>query len=66
MKEMGYEGVNSRGPGFDPRRYHIFCEVVDLEPGPLSLVSTTGELLGKSSSGSGVESREYCRRNPSR
>jgi hypothetical protein len=39
---------------------------VDLERGPLSLVSTTEELLGRKSSGSGVESREYGRRDLSR
>jgi hypothetical protein len=32
---------------------------VDLERGPLSLVSTTGERLGRNSSGSGIENREY-------
>jgi hypothetical protein len=32
---------------------------VGLERGPLSLVSTTEELLGRTSSGSGLESREY-------
>jgi hypothetical protein len=32
-------------PGFDSRRYHIFWEVVGLERGPLSLVSTNEELL---------------------
>jgi hypothetical protein len=52
--------------GFDSRRYQIFREVVDLERGPLSLVSTTEELLGRKSSGSGLESREYGRREPSR
>jgi hypothetical protein len=31
--------------------------------GPLSLVSTTEELLGSNSSGSGLESREYGRRD---
>jgi hypothetical protein len=31
--------------GFDSRRYRIFWEVVDLEQAPLSLVSTTEELL---------------------
>jgi hypothetical protein len=31
----------------DSRRYHIFWEVVGLERGPLSLVSTTEELLEK-------------------
>jgi hypothetical protein len=34
--------------------------------GPLSLVSTIEELLGRKSSGSGIESREYGRRDPSR
>jgi hypothetical protein len=33
--------------GFDSRRHHIFWEVVGLERGPLSLVSTTEELLGR-------------------
>jgi hypothetical protein len=28
-----------RGPGFDSRRYQIFCVVLGLERGPLSLVS---------------------------
>jgi hypothetical protein len=35
---------------------------VGLERGPLSLVSTTEELLGRKSSRSGLESREYGRR----
>jgi hypothetical protein len=38
---------------------------VGLERGPLSLVSTTEELLGRNSSGSGLESREYGRGDPS-
>jgi hypothetical protein len=29
-------------------------------------VSTIEELLGRKSSGSGLESREYCRKEPSR
>jgi hypothetical protein len=36
------------------------------ERGPLSLVSTTEELLGRKSSGSGLENRECGRRDPSR
>jgi hypothetical protein len=52
--------------GFDSRRFHIFRQVVGLERGPLSLVSTTEELLQRKISGSGLESREYGRRDPSR
>jgi hypothetical protein len=37
-----------------------------LERGPLSLVSTTEELLGRKSSGSGLESRGYGLRDPPR
>jgi hypothetical protein len=48
--------------GLDSRRYQISWEVVGLERGPLILVSTTEELLGRKSSGSGLESR----RDPSR
>jgi hypothetical protein len=39
---------------------------VGLERGPLSLVSTIEELLGRKSSGSGLEIREYGRRDSSR
>jgi hypothetical protein len=53
-------------PGFDSRRYQIFGEIVGLERGPLSLVSTTEELLERKRSGSGIEIREYGRRDPSR
>jgi hypothetical protein len=52
--------------GFDSRRYQIFCEVVGLEQGPLSLMSTTEELLERKSSGSGLENRYYGRRDPPR
>jgi hypothetical protein len=45
--------------GFDFRYYQILSEVVGLERGPLSLVSTTEELLGR-------ESRGYGRRDPLR
>jgi hypothetical protein len=39
---------------------------VGLERGPLSLLSTAEELRGRKSSGSGLESREYGRSDPSR
>jgi hypothetical protein len=37
---------------------------VALERGPLSLVSTIEELLGRNSSGSGLENREYGHVDP--
>jgi hypothetical protein len=52
--------------GFDSRRYQIFWEVVGLERGPLNLVSTTEELLGRKKSGSGQENRDYSCRDPPR
>jgi hypothetical protein len=57
-------GYRSRGPGFDSQHYQIFLEVVGLEQGPLSLVSTIEQLLGRKNSGSGLEIREYDCRNP--
>jgi hypothetical protein len=38
---------------------------VALERGPLSLVSIIEELLGRKSSGSGLQSRYYCRKESS-
>jgi hypothetical protein len=58
--------LQSQRSGFDSQRYQIFWELVSLERGPLSLVSTTEELLERERSGSGLESREYCRMDPSR
>jgi hypothetical protein len=52
--------------GFYSWRYKIFWQVVGLERGPLSLVSTTEVLLERKNSGSGLESREYGLRNSSR
>jgi hypothetical protein len=52
--------------GFDSCRYQIFREVVGLERGPLSIVSTIEELLEKENSGFDLEIREYGRRDPSR
>jgi hypothetical protein len=56
-------GYRSGGPGFDSR---VLQKKVGLERGPLSLVSTTEELLGRNTSGSGLETWEYGRRDSSR
>jgi hypothetical protein len=48
--------------GFDSRSYKIFWEVVFLERGPLSLVSTTEEILGRKSSGSDLGNRDCGRK----
>jgi hypothetical protein len=48
-------GYRSRGPGFDSWLYQIFCVVVGLKRGPLSLVRIIEELLEWKSSGSGLE-----------
>jgi hypothetical protein len=61
--EVRVPGYGSRGPVSDSRHYQIFREVVGLERGPLSLVSTTEKLLQRKSSGSGLETREYGRRD---
>jgi hypothetical protein len=45
----------SGGPGFDSRA----LQERKVLGGPLSIVSTTEELLGRNSSGSALESREY-------
>jgi hypothetical protein len=45
------------------RRYQIFWGVVSFERGLLSLVTTIEELLGRKSSGSGLENRDYGRRD---
>jgi hypothetical protein len=52
-----------RSSGFDSRRYQISWEVADLEWGPLSLVSKTEKVLERKSSGSGLENKEYGRRD---
>jgi hypothetical protein len=44
-------------PRFDSRRYQISFDVAGLEQGPLSLLRTTEELLGRKSSGSGQEAK---------
>jgi hypothetical protein len=60
--------VRSRTKATELFIYYIYVlwEVVGLEWGPLSLVSTTEEVLGRKRSGSGLENQEYGRRDPSR
>jgi hypothetical protein len=66
LRSIGWSSwLQIQRSGFDSRSYHIW-EVVDLERGPLSLVSRTEELLERKSSGSGLETREHCHRDPSR
>jgi hypothetical protein len=61
----GYSSwLQTQRSGFHSWRYQIFWEVVGQERGPLSLVSTIEELLGRKSSDSGLENREYGRRDP--
>jgi hypothetical protein len=51
--------------GFYSWRYQFFWELVGLKRGPLSLVSAIEELLERKSSGSGLESQDYCHKDPS-
>jgi hypothetical protein len=50
--------------GFDFRCDRIFRDLMVLERGPLSLVSTAEEVVERKSSGSGLEIREYGYRDP--
>jgi hypothetical protein len=50
--------------GSIPGATSISEKQLGLERGPLSLVSTTEDLLGRKSSGSGLENREYGRKDP--
>jgi hypothetical protein len=51
-------GYKPRGPGFYFLRYKIFCEIVVLKRGPLSLMGINEELLARKSSGSRLENRD--------
>jgi hypothetical protein len=62
----GQSWLQIQTSGFDSRSYQVFWEVASLERGPLSLVNTTEELLGRNSSGSGLESRGYGSGDPLR
>jgi hypothetical protein len=61
FKVPGYRGLGSI-----PGATKIFWEVVGLERGPLSLLSTIDELLARKSNGCSLQSREYGHRDPSR
>jgi hypothetical protein len=43
---------------------HLFAFKTRKKYHPLSLVSTVEELLGRKSSDSGLENRDYCSRDP--
>jgi hypothetical protein len=58
-------GYISRQPRLDSRRYQVLWEIVSLERGPVSLVSTIEEQLERKSSRSGLENRKYDRKDPS-
>jgi hypothetical protein len=51
-------GYRCRDPGIDCRRFQISWEGAGLERGPLRLVRTTVELLGRKRRGSGLENRD--------
>jgi hypothetical protein len=57
-------GYRSKGSGLDSRRYQIFWEVVSLERGPLSLVSTLRSYLEEIVAAPGLENREHGSGNP--
>jgi hypothetical protein len=59
---VGVPGYRFRGQVRFPAHL-ILWEVVGLERGPLSRVSTIEELLGRKSSSSGLENQEYSHRN---
>jgi hypothetical protein len=61
-------GYRSRGFGFDSLHYQIFCEVLGLERGPLSLVSKLEEYLEEKVAIWTIEQKilSYCLRDPLR
>jgi hypothetical protein len=55
---VGVPGCRSGDPGFDSRRYQIFCVAAGLERGPLSRVRINEKILERESSGPGLENRD--------
>jgi hypothetical protein len=58
--------LRNQRSGFLSPRYQVFQRCSEPGTGLFSLVSTIEELLWRKSSGSGLENREYSRRDPSR
>jgi hypothetical protein len=58
-------GYRSRSLGSIPWGPDLLSSSESGTSGPLSLMSTTEELLGRNSSGSGLEKREYGHKDPS-
>jgi hypothetical protein len=58
--------LQTQRSGFDSQLYQIFWEVVGVKRDPLSLVSTMDELLERKRRVSGLENRNYSRRDQSR
>jgi hypothetical protein len=58
--------LQTQRSGFNSQHYQSFWELVALEQGQLSLVSTIEELLERKSSGSVLKNRDYGRRDPPR
>jgi hypothetical protein len=61
----GFCSLDPEVPGSIPGATRFLWEVVGLERGPLSITSTTEVLLERKGSGSGLQSRDYGRRDPS-
>jgi hypothetical protein len=66
LKEGNYVSLPPQGSwrqiersGFDSLRYQNFWDIVGLEQGSLSLMSTIEELVARKSSGSGLENQDY-------
>jgi hypothetical protein len=59
-------GCRPRSPGFDSRRYQIFCLAVGLERGPLSLVRINEELLERKVAARFIKLRFTTVRDPPR
>jgi hypothetical protein len=57
---VGVPGYRSRVPGFYSLLYQIFWEVVGLERGPLRLMKTNEELLGRKNTDLGIRCADHA------